>query len=408
MLELKSCDVCGEASLGASIDLGEHPLQDDLVSIGEARECEKHPTEVVFCNVCKTAHLRWQLPKKTLFQPGYTHRSHQTPDVLRGMTDLVSSVEKQYGSLADKRVLDIGCNDGSLLDEFRRHGAKTFGIEPTNAALEAQGKGHDVHQGFFDQKTASNMIERTGGKPDVITFTNVFAHIEEFQDILRAVKLLLKEDSILVVENHYLGAVLDKQQFDTFFHEHLRTYSYTSFLYIAKALGMHVDSVSFPERYGGNIRVFMRMGATQNVNQEYVNKEADFANRLLRMGVQIKQWKQRKRAEITRMTDIYGPIGAVALPARAPMLFTLLDLTPSQVACVWQIDGSAKIGNYVPGTRIPIVSDGIYDFSQSKPTDMLLNMAWHIPKDIETRWRSLGYKGKFVQIIDEGDFRNND
>src|ERR1041384_412396 len=93
--------------------------------------------------------------------------------------------------------------------------------------------------------------------PDVITFTNVFAHIEHLDNVLRALKRLMAEQTVVVIENHYLGAVLDGNQFDTFYHEHCRTYSYTSFVHIAESLGVRLLKVDFPSRYGGNIRVFL-------------------------------------------------------------------------------------------------------------------------------------------------------
>ena len=105
------------------------------------------------------------------------------------------------------------------------------------------------------RRTPRAKIRQQHPRIDVITFTNVFAHIEDLPALLSALALLMGEDTILVVENHYLGAVLAKNQFDTFYHEHPRTYSLTSFVHIASSLGRAVAAVEFPSRYGGNIRV---------------------------------------------------------------------------------------------------------------------------------------------------------
>jgi hypothetical protein len=406
---LPACDVCGNDKLINSINLGSHPLQDDLVPVGDDRECVRYPTEVVFCDVCKTAHMKYQLPKKTLFQPSYSHRSSQTHDVLLGMADLVASYEKRYGSLERKVVWDIGCNDGSLLDEFQLRGARTYGCEPTDAA-DAAAKKHGVAKRFFDPIVAHDMLE-FAGRPDVMTFTNVFAHIEDVKFLCRAVRIA--NPKVLIIENHYLGSVIEKNQFDTFFHEHLRTYSYTSFLHIAKELGMYIDSVSFPPRYGGNIRVYMTpvMPGQKQLSfdhKKYIESEHDFSFGLHRLHQRVGWWKKAKRKQIFELTDVSGvgcaPIEAIALPARAPMLFTLLGLDRNRIKTVWQIPGSAKIGHYVPGTRIPICSDQDYKFDKSLVSDVMLNMAWHIAPEIETRWRRLGYEGDFLNVIDPKDF----
>src|SRR5690606_2525959 len=121
--------------------------------------------------------------------------------------------------LSGRRVLDIGCNDGSLLSIFREKGATTFGIEPTGAAEDARSAGHIVWQDYLSPELADRFSEEHG-KPDVITFTNVFAHIEDLSSVLRSVAALMSPSTLLVIENHYLGAVLARYQFDTFYHEH--------------------------------------------------------------------------------------------------------------------------------------------------------------------------------------------
>ena len=95
------------------------------------------------------------------------------------------------------------------------------------------------------------------GKPDFIALTNVFAHIENLREVLDSLRRLMAPHTVIVIENHYLGAVLDGNQFDTFYHEHPRSYSYTSFLHMARSLGAQLLGVEFPSRYGGNIRTFV-------------------------------------------------------------------------------------------------------------------------------------------------------
>src|SRR6266540_786150 len=136
-----ACEVCGNERLHQVLDLGLHPLCDDLVPIGDTRICREYPIEVLLCGTCVTAHQRYQVPKDELFPSTYHYRARFTSDVLTGMTQLVGACEDLFGSLADKSILDVGCNDGSLLDVFRERGALTAGIEPTDAYLDAEQKG---------------------------------------------------------------------------------------------------------------------------------------------------------------------------------------------------------------------------------------------------------------------------
>ena len=401
-VEITKCEVCGARELSPVLDLGRQPLCDDLIPVGSSRQCEVFPIDILYCKQCRTAHQRYQVPKVTLFPETYHYRSRFTGDVLSGMDDLVGSVEARLGSLADCTVLDVGCNDASLLDKFAARGARTVGVEPTGAYEDALGRGHVVFNDFFSEDSART-IRQQHPRIDVITFTNVFAHIEDLPALLNALALLMGEDTILVVENHYLGAVLAKHQFDTFYHEHPRTYSLTSFVHIASSLGRAVAAVEFPSRYGGNIRVTIGKadkspGALPPLIDETLQREAGFFDEFAAMRSFVASWARRKGAEIEDLVKTGGPLLAKAFPGRAAILVALLQLSEGEVECVYEKPGSLKVGHYVPGTRIPIRSDEEL-FGRFDGVDAILNLAWHIPDEIDSYLRNAGYRGRIVRIV---------
>lgn len=397
--EITYCEVCDNDDLISVMDLGDIPLPDQLMPIGSQQVAPKYPTEILWCNNCKTAHQRWVIPNKEVFPSEYHFRSANTKDVLVGMKSLVDDVEK-HGSVKGLKVLDIGCNDGSLLEEFERRGAIPYGIEPTDAANEALAKGYYVDKAYLDLAEAESFVERHG-HPDLITFVNVFAHIENLPAVLEALAVIRGPDTRFVIENHYLGSVIERKQFDTFYHEHPRTYSYTSFVHIANSMGMHVADVKFPARYGGNIRVFLEPHI-RSANIRYLDAETKFLPGIKRLGEQVENWRANKGDELSAEMQDNGPLPAAAMPGRATVLFNLLGLDAEQITGVYEVPRSKKIGHYVPGTRIPIVSDD--DFPWEHYDGPVLNMAWHIPDEIAERWRGRGYTGDFIQAIDPGDF----
>lgn len=401
------CEVCDHTQLIKVLDLGNHPMCDDLVQVGDARRCHEFPIEILLCTNCLTAHQKFQIPKHELFQSDYHYRARFTADVLKGMANLVETCEELFGNLVGKKVLDIGCNDGSLLDFFRKKGAETIGIEPTNAYEDALSKGHKVYKAFFDIAIVDRVLAEHG-KPDFITFTNVFAHIEDLRRVLVALKKLVNEDTVIVIENHYLGSVLERNQFDTFYHEHLRTYSYTSFVHIAKSLAMNILQVEFPGRYGGNIRVFMGPKKGYLLPTDVSNvleNEREFPKRFLNLANRIEQWKHKKTEIINQFVKKYGKLSAKAFPGRAAILIKLLGLTEANIDKVYEKPGSMKIGYYVPGTRIPIVSDELL-FNGSHNDAPLLNLAWHISSEIRQYLTDNGFLGTVFDIVDEDDFNS--
>ena len=400
---IAGCEVCGNGSLVPVLDLGSHPLCDDLVPVGDPRVCAEYPIEIMHCARCVTAHQRFQVPKRELFPSTYHYRSRFTADVLKGMEALAEAVVARTGSLAGKTVLDVGCNDGSLLDFFKARGARTAGIEPTGAYRDALGRGHDIVNGFFSPESAADLARRHGS-PDVITFTNVFAHIEDLPALLESLRALMSPTTLLVIENHYLGAVLERFQFDTFYHEHPRTYSLTSFVRIAQSLGVGIAGVEFPARYGGNIRVFLGGPPAANgaAVAEALPREARFGERLAAMQPLVGAWRDNMRERIDALVARHGPLRAKAFPGRAAILVKLLRLDTRQVCAVYEKPGSMKIGHYVPGTRIPIKSDDENTLLADVP--VILNLAWHISAEIEAYLRKAGFRGEMVDILDPRDF----
>ena len=400
MIAIKECEVCDSKELHEILNLGFHPMCDDLVPINSERIPKEYPIEIVFCETCKTAHQKYQIPKQELFPQTYHYRSRHTADVLNGMKELVSDVTSKFGTLQGKKVLDIGCNDGSLLDFFKMAGAETFGIEPTGAYIDAEEKGHRVVHDFITSETAQKFLDQNGC-PDVITFTNVFAHIEDLKGLVASLKVLVGPKTIIVIENHYLGAVLDKFQFDTFYHEHPRTYSLTSFKYIAKSLGMTLFSVDFPKRYGGNIRVILSKDSNSILSDEITkveNNELLFGERLQKMNREIEQWRVEKLKEINDAVKHYGKLSAKAFPGRAAIPVKMLGLNDAQVESTYEKPTSGKIGHFIPGTRIPILSDDELTKKLDK-LPVLLNLAWHIETEIDGYLRQKGFKGKLINII---------
>ena len=399
--EITTCEVCSASTLESVLNLGDHPMCDDLVQKGGDRICKEYPIEILYCAHCKTAHQRFQIPKEELFPQTYHYRSRYTEDVLRGMQDLVMTCVQNLGNLTGKKVLDIGCNDGSLLGFFRQQGAVTYGIEPTGAYSDAQAAGHSVMHDYLTETSAQSFVTQHG-HPSLITFTNVFAHIEDLGQILRAVRILRNDRTCVVIENHYLGAVLERKQFDTFYHEHPRTYSYGSFIKIAETMGMQIDLVQFPSRYGGNIRVVLKpQGAEPIVHdklEEIAAIEDCFLNEFHELAMEIKHWQKTKKAEIVQAVNLYGPLVAKAFPGRAAIPVKMLNLDESMIRAAYEKPQSGKIGHWIPGTRIPIVSDAslLIDHPEGSP---ILNLAWHIQTEITDYMRKQGYQGEFINII---------
>jgi len=394
------CEVCKSKNLIKFLDLEKQPLCDDLIKVNTKKKCKKYSSKILFCKKCFTALHKTKINPKTLFPKNYHYRPRFTKDVLNGMKDLVSSVDK-FVKKKEIKVLDIGCNDGSLLNFFYKKNYKTYGIEPTNAANEVEKK-HFVLKKYFNKETAEKFISKYS-KPDVITFTNVFAHINNLPSLIKNLKITSKKNTLIVIENHYLQSILKKNQFDSFYHEHPRTYSLKSFLFIAKDLGLKILKVQFPKRYGGNIRVYLGKGKKNSPKiKNILLKENKDLKLIKNLNSKMKTWKKNKKREILKLNQKFGPIRAKAFPGRASILINLLKLNNKNICAVFEKNGSPKIGFLVPGTNIPILNDKILKKNNSYAP--IINLAWHISKEIRHYLKKNKVKNKVIDIVKQNDF----
>ena len=394
MKNISKCQIC-DGKLVKTFNLGKQPLCDDLIKIGSKKKNILYSINIIFCKKCIIAYNQVLVNPRKLFPKKYHYRSNLTKDVLEGMKNLVEELKKRYGKLNGKVILDIGCNDGSLLNYFRSKGAKTVGVEPTGAALSVSKK-HKVYNDYFSKKVAID-IKKKFKSIDYITFTNVFAHIADLKSLVNNLKLLIDDKTKIIIENHYLGSVIKKKQFDTFYHEHPRTYSLYSFIKIAKMLDMYVENFSFKKRYGGNIRVII---GNENKELNYNNiilNEKTFFQKLLGFKKFILKWKKNALKKITKHNKKNLIIVGKAFPGRAAVLINILKLNSNHIRQIYEKPKSPKIGHYVPNTKIPIVShEGFSDLNKST---IIINFAWHIKKEIRNYLRNKGLKNKILNIL---------
>jgi len=151
-------------------------------------------------------------------------------------------------------------------------------------------------------------------------------------------------------------------------------------------VGITIDKklldVEFPQRYGGNIRVFIgrtKLKTGRTCIDEILERESNYFEQFKGLEKFIIEWKKTKLLEIENYVEKYGELKAKAFPGRAAILVKLLGLSTKHISTVYEKPGSMKIGYYVPGTRIEIHSDEELFIVEDK-TQPILNMAWHISK----------------------------
>ncbi len=397
---INHCQICGNKDIKTVLDLGYQPLADDLKDTKSINAGTTFfPIEIGFCKKCILLQNNYIVDDKSLYTKNYHYRPGITKDVVNNFQSMSQKLTKLYDLNLESIVADIGCNDGSLLKQFRKLGiTKTVGIEPTDTIKYAKPKIKTVQD--FMNISSSKKALKFYGKADLITTTNVFAHTNNLKTFILGVKKLIKKNGIFVIENHYLGAILKKKQFDSFYHEHLRTYSLLSLVRLMKYYGFRIINAYTTDRYGGNIQAHFSLGnlkKSHNVNKildkeikDKLNKEMtykklkkDIENIDYQISTFINQNKHKK-------------IVAKAFPARASILVHRFSSIKNNISFVAEQPSSLKLNKYVPGTNIKIISSE--KLKTFKP-DIMIILAWHLFDTIHKKWKAKLKKTKFVKIL---------
>ena len=276
---LNYCQICYSKDLLEVMNLGYQPLADDLIKVSEFnRECIYYPIKINLCKKCRYLQNNYIVGDKILYNKDYHYRPGISKSVVDNLSMLANETIRNYDLKPEDLVVDIGSNDGTLLSQFKYLGhLNLLGVEPTGTYIFHKDHNINVVNDYFNLKSSQKIYSKYG-KAKIITTTNVFAHTNKLGNFIKGIKNIIRKDGIFIIENHYLLDVIKKNQFDTFYHEHLRTYSLKSLIRLMEPYGFYIYEAKTSDRYGGNIQVhftLQKVNRSSNVNK-ILKIEKDF------------------------------------------------------------------------------------------------------------------------------------
>ena len=354
------------------------------------------PLDLLICPTCKIGQISCIVDKEVLFPQSYPYTSSTTKILRKNFKNLAEESLRIINVTKKDLILDIGSNDGNLLINFKDQ-MKVLGITPENVGKIAIKRGITTIIDYFNSKSALKIIKKYH-KAKIITATNVFAHIDQMKDLIKNIKKCLTEDGVFISESHYFLKVIEGMQYDTIYHEHLRYYSLTSLKFFLEKFGLEIFHAKEIETHGGSIRVYAsrkkNYSITKNVSNILKKEKIFFKKKSLtsfKKKVLLTKLGMLKIIENLKNKNkvIYG----VGAPSRSSTLINYVGLDENMIDCILEVNSSHKIGKYVPGTKIPVLSE---DTVKYKNLDYLLLFSWHIKDDLKKIFRNKGFKGKFI------------
>lgn len=400
---VEKCQSCSNPKLESILFLGYLPPVNKLNPIG-SRPVEEpsYPAELLYCQKCHLVQLGLIVSPKILFPPEYPYTSSTTKILRENFAELYQECKTITNLGKNDLVVDIGSNDGNLLSNFKDN-HRVLGITPEEIGKTAIEKGIPTIISYFNQETAGK-IKKEQGKAKIITATNVFAHIDNINQITELILELLEEDGVFISESHYLLPLIEKLQYDTIYHEHLRYYSLHSLKFLLEGHGLEIIHSKAIPTHGGSIRVYAaRKGkhTVKNTVRNMLEKERSIVTdkkNLLEFKERIVVSKLKLYSLLLDINKRGQRIYGISAPSRASTLINYAGLDDGILHCVVEVSGSHKIGKYIPGTLIPIEDES--KLFEDQP-DYALLLSWHIADELIPKLRQKGYKGKFIVPLPE-------
>jgi len=398
LVHRKTCRVCGSSALTKVIDIGEQFLQGSFVKPGkEIPPMRKILTSLVRCdptideNACGLLQMAHSVPPEILYS-AYWYRSgtNQT------MRDHLRGIAKEGPALIGKTkayVLDIGCNDGTLLKYYPDEYVK-YGVDPSDVASEA-GRGIRVIQDIFPSE---QLLEEIGdNKFDIITSIAMFYDLEDPINFVRNIKGILSDDGIWIFEMSYMPSMLNQNSYDTICHEHLEYYSLAVIEYILKKADMKLVKAALNEINGGSVRCYAthvnnyrhnsreNMQGLAQLRREEFDLELDtdkpykyFQDRIEKHRKDLLSVLKKLKGE-RRKIHIYG----ASTKGNTILQWCGIDNTIIDYAAERNPD---KYGALTLGTDIPIISEAE---SRAMKPDYYLVLPWHFKNEFFVREKEM-------------------
>ena len=396
------CAGCDGSDFLNVLSLGEVPLAGVFPLKEELENESKYPLNLLFCKKCSLVQTDSFIEPQILFED---YRYISSVGLSNHFKEVAYNLDKKY-DVEGLNILEIGCNDGVLLEPLNSLGANVEGVDPAkNIVKLATEKGLSVIEEYFNDETFGGW--EFENNYDLVLSNNTFAHIPDIQSVVRGIKHVLKPDGDFIFEVHYLQSLIDGKQWDNIYHEHIFYHSITGLNNLFNKYDMTLIDFEEIPIHSGSIRVTVK---NKNINTpQKVLDRIELESKKIADVEYLRSYGEDVRNHITNFIiqseelKENHTIAGYGASGRANMFCNLTDLNSDIVKFI--VDESPeRCGRYIANTDIPIVD---VETLKNSDVDLLIIFAWNYSKMIieKTQFRKFKYLVAFptVQVVDTYD-----
>lgn len=403
LIKRNTCRVCGSNALTPIINLGEQYLQGSFVKLGkEIPPNRKISTSLVRCDpmldekACGLLQMEYTIPPEILYS-AYWYRSGTNNTMRRHLQSIVEEVMGMTGLKKTATVLDIGCNDGTLLGFYPDSFTK-YGVDPSDVAQEIKGP-VTVFQDIFPSEELISQLD--GRTFNIITSIAMFYDLEDPIAFTRGIKQILSPEGIWVFEMSYMPTMLKMTSYDTICHEHIEYYSLAVIEYILRQVGLKVVNVSHNDINGGSLRcqaahinnfTYKQDKFQKNIKamrQEEFDLELDTDKPYRHFQERINVHREELNSLLKKLKKEGKKIHIYGASTKGNTILQWCGIDHRIIDCAAERNPD-KYGALTLGTDIPIVSE---EESRAMNPDYYLVLPWHFKEEFLERERETIERG---------------
>lgn len=399
------CRFCGAALERTFIDLGMSPLCETYPSVGDFNRGEVYyPLHVFVCGQCYLVQLEEYESAEKIFSD-YAYFSSYSDSWLKHADNYCAQMISRFGLNEKSFVVEVASNDGYLLQYFVKRQIPVLGIEPAaNVAKVAVEKRVPTLVRFFGTQVARELANE-GRRADLVLGNNVLAQVPDLNDFVEGLKILLKPEGVLTLEFPHLLRLIDRNEFDTIYHEHFSYFSMLTTVRIMEAHGMKLFDVEELPTHGGSLRVYACRAEShthpvQASIQKLVAEEQDAGLASLtgyeNFGRQVKQTKFALLNFLVQAAQEGKSVAGYGAPGKSATLLHYCGIGKDLIE--YTVDRSPyKQGRFLPGSHIPIYHP---DRIQETKPDYVVILPWNLKDEIIDQLQFIRkWGGRFVVPI---------
>lgn len=356
-----SCRVCA-MPIEPFMSFGKMPIANGFLTPDQFASEYFFELAVASCPRCGMFQLQQQPDREKMFHDHYAFFSGTSRAMAEHFGQFADEVKRDYLTGSDPFVVEIGSNDGIMLEHFAKARIRHLGVEPSaNVAAISQQRGVNTITKFFDEATARDIVV-THGQADALLGANVTCHIPNLHSILEGAKALLKPDGVFLFEDPYLGDVMKNVSYDQIYDEHVFLFSAGAIQYLAELHGLELIAVWPQETHGGSMRYALcRRGkrpVAASVATLLAREQAMGLGRLETYDAFRQNCEDRRKRLIRLLTELRKAgkrIVGYAATSKSTTILNYCGLTPEHIEFISDTT-PLKHGTYSPGAHIPVRS----------------------------------------------------